>query len=121
MPQNAQAENPTSDREAEERGEGGASRAVRSQAELVNEEKPMAYRPTMARRGFATIEPFIVSPVIFAIGICLSFAVRWLFGASHWLTWLRETFLAIPFMIFIGLVPLMALLTKTKRRCSIGE
>lgn len=64
------------------------------------------------------IEPFLVSPVILAIGWGLSLALRWLFGTTHWLTWLPTTLFAIPFLVFFGLIPSMALVTEMKCRRS---
>lgn len=73
------------------------------------------------RRGFATIEPFIVSPVILAIGFVISVTVRWLLGTTHWLTWIPTIVLALPFMFFFVFIPTMAIVTELKQRRKSSE
>ncbi len=75
----------------------------------------------MMRRGFATIEPFIVSPVILVMGFVISVVVRWLLGTTHWLTWIPTIVFALPFMFFFGFVPTVAVVTELKQRRKSGE
>lgn len=78
-------------------------------------------RMRVTRRGFATIEPFLVSPLILALGVGITLAMRWLLGTTHWLTWLPSVVFAIPFLFFFGFVPAMVIVTELKRRRKIDD
>ena len=68
------------------------------------------------RRGFATIEIFIVSPVILAIGIGVTYLLRWLFTTTHWTTWIPTLLFGIPFLVVYGLIVPMIICGEARER-----
>lgn len=68
------------------------------------------------RRAFATIEIFIVSPVILAIGIGATYLLRWLFTTTHWTTWIPTLLLGIPFLVVYGLIVPMIISGEARER-----
>ena len=53
---------------------------------------------------FNFLEPFLVSPILAALGFLLSKAFQYLTSSEHFLTWTPLVILGIPFVIFWGLI-----------------
>ena len=68
------------------------------------------------RRGFATFEIFIVSPFILAIGLAVTFLLRWLLSTSHSATWIPTMVLGIPFFVAYGLIVPMIMYGAARER-----
>jgi hypothetical protein len=67
-----------------------------------------------SRSGFAIIEPFLVTPVFLLVGFGTSMVIRTWFESTHWLTWIPTIVLGLPFAMFYGLVPIMALASSLR-------
>ena len=69
-----------------------------------------------SRRGFATFEIFIVSPLILAFGVAVTLILRWTKETTHWTTWLPTILFAIPFAVAYGTIVPLTLYTMVRAR-----
>ena len=67
--------------------------------------KPLRQRRNRpSRRGFATIEIFLVTPLLLGVGVAVSLVIGWLSGTFHWAVWTPALLLGAPFLVVYGCI-----------------